>query len=59
VSVILLQDFSILDILRLLTEELSCGSAQHHPILLEDTEVGGVTGLAVACILLGNFANQH
>lgn len=44
----LLQDGTVVDLLGGLALELGRGLAQHHPVLLEDAEVGRIAGLAVA-----------
>lgn len=42
------QDGTVIDLLGGLALELGRGLAQHHPVLLEDAEVGRIAGLAVA-----------
>lgn len=45
----LLEDCTIINLGNGLSEEFGCRVSQNEPILLEDTEVGGVTILPVTC----------
>lgn len=45
----LLEDCAIINIGNGLSEEFGCRVSQDVPILLEDTEVGGITTLSVTC----------
>lgn len=45
---IILENGSLVNLLGRHSLELGRGQAQHHPVLLEDTKVGGVTALAVS-----------
>ena len=45
----LLEDCAVINIVNGLSEEFGCRVPQHVPILLEDTEVGGVATLSITC----------
>jgi hypothetical protein len=45
-----LQDSAITDIRHTLAKELSGRVTKHVPILLEDAEIGDITGLAIAYV---------
>lgn len=45
----LLEDCAIINIGNGLSEEFGCRVSQDVPILLEDTEVGGIATLSVTC----------